>query len=115
MYTDTDGELDTFGFLQTYIQVFHRSENTQPRAYCSVSVIFMGLGIAKVHEESIPKELGDMSLIALDNFGTNSLIRTDHVPVLFGIELGGEFSGLDQITEHHGKLSALCLRRMGCY
>ena len=47
----------------------------------------MCLGIAKVHEETIPEQLGDMSIIALDDFGTDALIRTDHVPVVFGVEL----------------------------
>ena len=70
----------------------------------------MGLGIAKVHQESIPKQLGDMSIKALDDFGTGCLIRTDHVPIVFGVELRGECGGVDQVTEHHGELAAFGVR-----
>src|SRR2546430_6250494 len=66
----------------------------------------MGLGIAKIDEETIPKELGNMSLIALDDFRTCRLIGTNDFPVLFGVELGGESGRIDQITEHHGELAA---------
>ena len=72
---------------QTCIQVSHGIENTQARTYRSLGIIFMGLGIAKVHEESIPEELGDVSIIALNHLRTHPLIRTDHIPVLFGVEL----------------------------
>jgi hypothetical protein len=65
-YPDT--ELDTFVLLQTGIEISHRSEDTQARTYCSVGIVFMGLGIAKVHQESIPQQLGDMSIKACDNF-----------------------------------------------
>ena len=52
-----------------------------------------------------------MSIIALDDFSTDPLIRTDHVPVVFGVELGGEFGGVHQVTEHHRELAAF---RVGC-
>jgi hypothetical protein len=47
-----------------------------------------------------------VSIKACDNVCTDALIRTDHVPVLFGIELGGEFCGVYEVTEHHGQLAA---------
>src|SRR5437879_5669795 len=64
----------------------------------------MGLGIAKVHQKSIPQELGNMSLIALDDFSTSSLIGTHHLPVLFRIELAGEFRGVHEVTKHYREL-----------
>src|SRR5712664_951390 len=72
----------------------------------SLGVIFVSLGIAKVDKQSIPKELGDIPIIALDNFGTNPLICTYHVPVLFWVELRGQFGGIDQVTKHQGQLSS---------
>jgi hypothetical protein len=47
-----------------------------------------------------------MSIVALDNVGTNPLIRTDHVPVLFGIELRGEFGGVHEVAEHDGQVTS---------
>ena len=66
--------------------------------------------IAKVDQEPIPEQLGDMPIVALDNVGTHPLIRTDHVPVLFGIELAGETRGVHEVTKHHRKLPSLRLR-----
>src|SRR5262249_52704291 len=103
-------------------------------AYCSVRIIFMGVGVAKIHEKPIPKELRDMSFIVCDDLRADLLIRTNHIPVLFGVEVGGELCGIDQVTEHDGELPTfgfwyarlggerfnlgrwLCLggRRLGC-
>src|SRR2546429_9790413 len=99
-----DGELDPLRLLQPLIQVSQCMEDTQPRAYGSLGVIFMCLGIAKIDEETIPEQLGDMSFIALDDLRTDPLIRTDDVSIRFGVELGGEFRGVHQVTEHHGEL-----------
>jgi hypothetical protein len=59
----------------------------------------MSLGIAEVHEESVPKELRDVSLIALDDLSTGALIHTDHVTPVFWVELAGESRGVHEITE----------------
>jgi hypothetical protein len=64
----TDGKLDTFGLVQTLIQVSQGSKNSQTSPYCSLRVIFMRLGIAKVHQESIPKELSYVPIESRDNF-----------------------------------------------
>src|SRR5215813_10618965 len=106
MYPDPYSKLNTFVSLQLFIQVFDRSEDAQARAYCSVRIIFMGLGIAEVHEESIPEQLGDMSIVALDDLGTDPLVCTDHVTPVFGVELGGKFCGVHEITKHDRELTA---------
>jgi len=54
MHTYMESELDTFRLLQSLIQVSHGIEDTQPRAYGSLGVIFMGVGIPKVDQETIP-------------------------------------------------------------
>ena len=65
MDAHTDGELYPFFSLQTRIEISHGIEDTQTSAYCSLGIIFVCLGIPKVDEESIPKELGNMSIKAL--------------------------------------------------
>src|SRR6516165_7172008 len=72
---------------------------------CSLGIIFMGLGIAEVNKESIPQELRDMSLIALDNVGTHPLICPHHVTPVFRVELSRELGGVHEVTEHDGELS----------
>jgi hypothetical protein len=75
--------------LQTGIEVSDGSEYPQPSAYSPLRIILMGLGIAKVHEEPIPQELGDMPIVALDNFGTHPLICTHHFPHSTELRGGG--------------------------
>src|SRR5262245_20475159 len=111
MDTHTDSEWDAFLSLQPLIQVCHGSEDIQPRAYCSLGVIFMGLRIAEIDKQTIAQKLGNVSVKPLDAFRTVRLIRPYRVAVLFGVELRGEFRGINQITEHHGELAAFRVRR----
>jgi hypothetical protein len=71
----------------------------------------MGMGIAKVHQESIPQELGDVPVKTLDHFGTHPLICTHHVTPVFGVELRRKPGGIDQVAEHHRELSPFRTRR----
>jgi hypothetical protein len=54
MNTYADSKLDTLLLLQTSTKVFYGIEDTQTSTYCTKRIVFMGLRIAKVHEESIP-------------------------------------------------------------
>src|SRR5262250_145882 len=99
MDADTDSELDTFRLLQTGIEVYHHSEDAKTSAYCSLGVIFMGLGIAIVHQEPVTKKLSNMSIKTGDDLGADLLIRTHDLPILFGVELAGEFGGIDKVAE----------------
>jgi hypothetical protein len=47
----------------------------------------MGVGIAKVDQESIPQKLRNVSIKAGDDLRADFLILTYHVPVVFGVEL----------------------------
>src|SRR5215467_4447410 len=100
----TNGELDTFGLLQMGMQVFYLIKDSQGSAYSSLGVVFMGLGIAKIHQETIPKELSDMSFIALDDFSADFLVSTYYFPIVFWIKEAGELGRLYQITKHHSEL-----------
>src|SRR6266567_4741960 len=111
MNPDTDGELETFGLLQLLIQVAHSSEDTQGSSYSPMRIVFMGLGIAEVHEQTVTEQLGDMSIVALDNFGTHPLIRTDHVTPVFWVELRGQFCGVHEVTEEDRELAAFSFGR----
>src|SRR5262249_31156285 len=83
----------------------HRGQDIKASAYSPMRVILMRLGIAKVDEQSIPQELGDVPVIASNHLRTGGVIRTYHVPVLFRVELGGEFCGVHEVTEHHRELA----------
>jgi hypothetical protein len=100
----------TIGLLQTGMEVSHGNKHSQTRSYSSLGVIFMGVGIAKVDQETIPKELSNVTVIALNHLRTGGLVCTDHIAPVFRVELRGEFGGVHQITEHHGELATLSLR-----
>src|SRR5215510_9908116 len=105
MYPYTKSELDAFVLLETSMQISHGIENTEPSTDGSVRIIFMRLRIPKIHQQPVPKVLGNIAIVALDNFRTRRLIGTDDFPVLFGIELRREFRGVHEVTEHHRKLA----------
>src|SRR5215813_10713371 len=111
MNTHTDSELDTLLLLQTGMEVSHRIQDTQTRSYCSMRIIFMGMGIAEIDEQTVTQELGNVPVIAANHLRTGGLVGTYHVPVLFGVELGGKPCGIDQVAEHHGELPTFRVRR----
>src|SRR6516164_6509586 len=67
--------------------------------------------IAKVDQETITEQLGDMPIVALDHGGTHPLIGPHHVPPVFRVEVRGELRRVHQVAEHHGELAAFSVRR----
>src|SRR5215470_14376075 len=114
MHPYTDGELDPLGLLQTCIQVSHRIQDTQPCAYCSLSIIFMCLRIAKVHQETIAQELSGVPFIACDDLRADCLVGSYDIPIIFWIKEAGELGRLHQITEHHRELPSFRFWYMCC-
>src|SRR6266446_1505990 len=72
----------------------------------------MRLGIAKIDEQPIAEILGNMAVKALDDLGTGGLVGAHDLPQVFWVELAREDSGVYQVTEHHGELTAFCCRGM---
>jgi hypothetical protein len=72
----------------------------------------MCLRIAKVDQETISKQLGDVSVIALNHLGTGGLIRPDHLTIVFRVELAGEASGVHHVAEHNSQLPSFGFRGM---
>jgi len=55
-----------------------------------------------------------MPLKALDDLSTGRLVDPHDFPVIFGIKLASQASGVHQITEQHGELAAFGGERGGC-
>ena len=105
---------DAFILLQTGIQDANCVDDFQPGMDCALCIILMRLGIAEVHEKSVTEVLRHVSLVALDDFRTPLLIRTDHFPVVFRIELGGKRGRANKVNERHGQLPTFGVRGMWC-
>src|SRR6516162_5585260 len=82
-----DRQADIMPLSQAAIERAHRLHNTQSGADSALRIIFMRLGIAKIHEQAVAEILRDMPLKALDNLGTGSLVGTYHLPQVFGVEV----------------------------
>src|SRR5262245_38059396 len=71
----------------------------------------MRLRIAKIDEQSVAQILRDVPVKTLDDRSTGHLIRLDHLPQVFWIQLPREYGRVRQVTEQHGELAALSV---GC-
>src|SRR5262245_44033429 len=111
MNANTDSELNTFVLLQTGIKVSHRSEDSQPSPYCSVRIIFVCHWIAEIDEETIPKQLSNMSIKASDDLGADPVVCLDDFAKVFRVELGRKGGRFDEVDEHHRELPSFRVRR----
>jgi hypothetical protein len=69
-----------------------------------VGVVFVGLRIAKVDQEPIPKILRDMAAVTLDHLLARGLVSTHDLAQVFWVQPTGKGGGIHQITEHHRQL-----------
>ena len=74
------------------------------------TVVFMGLGIAEVHQQAIAEVLGNVAVKALNDLGTGGLIGAHHLAQVFRIELARQHRRVHQVTEQHGELAAFGVR-----
>jgi hypothetical protein len=74
VYTETYCQSDAFVLFETGMQDSYRLYDSQPGADSSLGIVFVCLRIAKVHQKSIPKQLGDMPIVALDGDVSQVLI-----------------------------------------
>lgn len=109
------GQLHPFLSLQMRVQGGrHGLDNPQTSVCGALRVIFMGLRIANIDEQAIPEIRRDMPIKALDDLSTDGLIRPDHLPQVFGVELGSQCCGIHQITKQDSELAAFRLRWVRC-
>jgi hypothetical protein len=77
---DAHGQLHPFVLCQAGVERSQCLHNTQTSADGSAGVVFMRLGIAKVHQQPIPEVLRDMAIKVLDNGGGGLLVGAYHLP-----------------------------------
>ena len=104
MNAEAHGDAHPVTLLQMCVECRHGSDNPQPGAHGPPGVIFVRLGIAEIDQQAIAEMLGNVAVEALDDLCAGGLIRPDHFPVVFGIELAGEADGIHQVAEHYRQL-----------
>jgi hypothetical protein len=106
-----NADADLQGAWEAEVEVMQGRENLQAGPYGPLGVIFMGRGIAEVHQQPVAQVLGNVALIALDHCGTGLLISLYHLPQIFRVKLGGERGRAYQVTEQHRELAPLGVYR----
>ena len=76
-------------------------------------VVFMRLGPAKIHQQSVTEVLGNMPLVALDDLGTGLLIGAQDSTKVFGVELARQDGGVGQVAKHYRQLAPFGVRLIG--
>ena len=97
--------------LQADVQRSHSLHDAQPSPSSPLRVVFVRLGIAKVHQQAVAQILRDIPIKALDHRRTSLLIGPHHVAPVFRVELPGQAGRVHQVTKQHGELPTLGLRR----
>jgi hypothetical protein len=98
--------------LQARIQRPHGLDDPEPAAHGPLGLVFMSLGIAEVHEQTIPKVLGNMPIKALDDLSTELLIGAYHFPEVFRIQLASEGGRVHEVAEQHRELATFRVEQM---
>jgi hypothetical protein len=84
MDAEAHGQWDMPLPLQVGIEALHCRQNLQSGVHGTPGVVFMGLRIAEVDQEPIPKILSNMAVKAADYLSTGLLIGTHHGSKVFG-------------------------------
>jgi hypothetical protein len=62
-------------------------QNAEPRPDGPLGVVFMGHGIAKIHQHAIAQILGQITVKVLHHVGTGLVVGADNLPVVFRVQV----------------------------
>src|SRR5262245_43859558 len=110
MDADADCQPDACALRQARIELSHRRHQAKTGTDRPLGIIFMCLGIAKVHQKAIAQILRDIAAKALDHRRTGFLVGSYHLPQVLRVELDSENCRIHEIAEHHCKLASLSFR-----
>src|SRR5215813_4515932 len=85
----------------------HRSDHLQPRAHCSIGVILMGLGVAKVDEHAVAEIPRHEPPETSYGFSDALLIGRDDLAQVLRVHPGRERRRPNKVREHHRDLTTL--------
>jgi hypothetical protein len=103
-------QTDPVRLLQAHIQRPHGLDHPEPAADGPLDSVFMGVGIAEVHQQAIAEVLGNVAVKALDDLGTGGLIGPHHGAEVFRIESTRQHRRVHQVTKQDGELAAFSAR-----
>ena len=90
MDADAHGKPDALMLFQASVQRPHSVQDAQASMHGPLGIVFVGLWIAKVHQQAIAEILGDIPVKTLDHLDTGRLISQHDLAQVFRIKLTGE-------------------------
>jgi hypothetical protein len=84
-YTDSKGE--SVRRLDTGIQCTYGVHNLDPAPDRAVGIVFVRTRIAKVDQQTITKQLGNIAVEALDDLSAGALVGADDLTQVFGVNI----------------------------
>jgi hypothetical protein len=84
--------------------------NAEPGPDGPLGVVFMGYGIAKIHQQASAQVLRHIAVEALDYRRAGLMIGAHDVPKVFGVQVAREPGRIHQVTEQHREGAAFGLR-----
>src|SRR5262245_55570637 len=119
MDADADRQLYPWVLCQTDIEPSQSLQQIKASPHGSAGVVFMRLGITKVHQQTIPEVLRDIAVKALNDCCCGLLVGAYYLAPIFRVMLTSQERRVDEVTEHHRELapfgiwSATCNMRKG--
>src|ERR1700735_1183956 len=79
----------------------HRLNQRKPGKHSALGVVLVGLGIAEISQHAITHVLGDEPPGLGDLLGAATVIGTDDLAHVLGIEASRQRSRADEVDKHH--------------
>src|SRR5215470_4940372 len=99
-------ERTSCGWLTLSMETADCLYDTQSCPHGTLGIVFMGQGIAKVDQQSIPEILRDVAIKVLDHNRAGRMIGLYHLAKRFWIKVRRERSGRHQIAKEYGQVTA---------
>ena len=85
----------------------HRLDQRKPGTHGALGVMLVGLGIAEISQHAVAHVLGDEPAGLGDLLGAATVIGTDDLAHVLGIQPRRQRGRADEVAEHHRELAAL--------
>ena len=89
------------------LELRHRLDQRKPGLHGAFGVMLVGLGIAEIGQHPVAHVLGDETAGLGDEIGAATVIRTDDLAHVLGVEASRERGRADEVAEHDRELAAL--------
>ena len=95
-----DADADLQGSAGGGLELRHRLDQRKPGPHRALGVMLVGLGIAEIDQHPVAHVLGDEAADPGDEIGAATVVRTDDLAHVLGVEPRRERGRADEVAEH---------------